>query len=157
MAAIIFASGNWAVQTSDLNGHYITKVLSCKTKGSYAEFYRYIRLQQTGKNACGRDYLTLVNIEFFEVMANVANAWIVNDRKICSWAFSAVTWPTLIGSAILSVGVNSSEYWKIHDAGNPGRAVRAAHGGSDAAVHERNRYGKLQWDRLSNRADIGSG
>jgi hypothetical protein len=36
-------------QTNDLNGNYITKTYSCNAVQSSGDFYRFIRLQQTGK------------------------------------------------------------------------------------------------------------
>jgi hypothetical protein len=62
-------------QTNDLNERYTTKIFSCSAAGSGADFYRYIRLQQTGKNSAGYDYLMLANIEFFGLMMKSANAW----------------------------------------------------------------------------------
>jgi hypothetical protein len=49
--------------TQDLNDNYVTKTFKCSSPSSH--FYRYIRLTQTGKSACGNDYLMLCNIEFF--------------------------------------------------------------------------------------------
>jgi hypothetical protein len=59
--------------TTDLNGRYITKLFSCITGRDYARFYRYIRLQQTGKDSSGHYYLSLANIEFFGSMMKSAN------------------------------------------------------------------------------------
>jgi hypothetical protein len=52
-------------KTEELNGKYLTKLFECDTKSSVVQFYRYIRLTQTGKNSSGRDFLQLGNIEFF--------------------------------------------------------------------------------------------
>jgi hypothetical protein len=57
-------------QTQDLNNNYITKIFSCDATASQPHFYRFIRLQQTGKNSSGSDYLMLANFECFGSMAN---------------------------------------------------------------------------------------
>jgi hypothetical protein len=57
----------------DLNGNFVTKLFECGEKSSFARFYRYVRLTQTGKNSSGHDYLMLANIEFF--------GWIVNSTS----------------------------------------------------------------------------
>ena len=49
--------------TQDLNGKSIVKTYSCGGGGS--ESFRYLRLRQTGKNACGCDQQYLSSIEFF--------------------------------------------------------------------------------------------
>jgi hypothetical protein len=56
--------------TQDLNNNYITKIFSCDATFSQPHFYRFIRLQQTGKNSSGSDYLMLANFECFGTMAN---------------------------------------------------------------------------------------
>jgi hypothetical protein len=65
-------------QTNDLNGNYTTKIFSCNANGPRADFYRYIRLQQTGKNSYGDDYLMLAKIEFFGSMMKSGQEWIVH-------------------------------------------------------------------------------
>jgi hypothetical protein len=62
-------------QTNDLNGNYVTKTFSCNGERSCGNFYRYIRLQQTGKNSSGNDRLMLANIEFFGLMMKSTNEW----------------------------------------------------------------------------------
>jgi hypothetical protein len=52
-------------KTQDLNGKSITKIFHCNVNSSDCQFYRYIRLTQTGKNSSGYDHLELSNIEFF--------------------------------------------------------------------------------------------
>jgi hypothetical protein len=49
--------------TQDLNGTFIVKTYECNSRSS--EFFRYIRLRQTGKNSNNADYLMLSEIEFF--------------------------------------------------------------------------------------------
>jgi hypothetical protein len=65
---------SWTVldrrNTQDLNGRSITKIFECNERFSVGEFYRYIRLTQTGKTASNQDYLLLTNIEFFGTMKN---------------------------------------------------------------------------------------
>jgi hypothetical protein len=51
--------------TQSLNGNYVTKLFECGDNSSVSEFYRYLRLTQTGKNSSGYDHLMLSNIEFF--------------------------------------------------------------------------------------------
>jgi hypothetical protein len=58
--------------TQDLNGNYVTKMFCCGDSSSVSQFYRYIRLTQTGKNSSGHDHLMLANIEFFGSMVNSA-------------------------------------------------------------------------------------
>ena len=48
--------------TRDLNGEFITKTYDCQ--GGKGKSFRYLRLRQTGKNACWTDDL-LFKIEFF--------------------------------------------------------------------------------------------
>jgi hypothetical protein len=47
-----------------LNGTYLTKTFQCASSGA-RQFYRYIRLTQTGDNASNAHYLLLCNIEFY--------------------------------------------------------------------------------------------
>jgi hypothetical protein len=68
-------------ETNDLNDNYVTKTFSCNVERSYADFYRYIRLQQTGKNSSGSDYLQLANIEFFGSMTKSTNKWMTIAAK----------------------------------------------------------------------------
>jgi hypothetical protein len=68
-------------QTNDLNGNYITKTYSCNSEQSSADFCRYIRLQQTGKNSSGCDYLMLANIEFFGLITKSAHAGTTNAKS----------------------------------------------------------------------------
>jgi hypothetical protein len=58
--------------TQELNGNYVTKMYHCSATSSVSQYYRYIRLTQTGKNSSGSDYLMLANIEFFGSMVNSA-------------------------------------------------------------------------------------
>jgi hypothetical protein len=58
--------------TQDLNGNYVTKMFRCNETSSVSQFYRDIRLTQTGKNSSGHDYLLLANIEFFGLIINSA-------------------------------------------------------------------------------------
>jgi hypothetical protein len=55
-------------KTQVLNGNSITKIFHCNDNSSDSQFYRYIRLTQTGKDSSGYDYLRLSNIEFFGSM-----------------------------------------------------------------------------------------
>jgi hypothetical protein len=48
----------------DLNGNYLTKTFRCASSDA-GQFYRYIRLTQTGINSSNRNYLLLCNIEFY--------------------------------------------------------------------------------------------
>jgi hypothetical protein len=60
---------NWDIldrrNTQELDGTYITKTFTTSVGLSGAKSYRYIRLTQTAKNACGQDYLMLSQVEFF--------------------------------------------------------------------------------------------
>jgi hypothetical protein len=62
-------------KTQVLNGKYITKIFHCNDSSSSSQFYRYIRLTQTGKNSSGYDYLLLSNTEFFgSMMTSTVNS-----------------------------------------------------------------------------------
>jgi hypothetical protein len=65
-------SNEWIIldhqKTQILNGKYITKIFQCNDSSFSSQFYRYIRLSQTGKNSSGFDHLLLSNIEFFGQM-----------------------------------------------------------------------------------------
>ena len=52
--------------TKDLDGHYFVKTFKCNQENK--EFYRYLRLRQTGKNSAGNDKLELSQIEFFGLL-----------------------------------------------------------------------------------------
>ena len=52
--------------SNDLNGMYITKHFTCSR--TYNEFFRYIRLTQTGKNSSRCDHLQMSEIEFFGIV-----------------------------------------------------------------------------------------
>ena len=54
--------------TQDLNGNYIVKNYECHTDRTGDEFYRYIRLRQTGKDSGNYSYLILSEIEFFGLL-----------------------------------------------------------------------------------------
>jgi hypothetical protein len=58
--------------TQDLNRkESITKIFHCNgVSSSVSNFYRYIRLTQTGKTSSGRDCLILTGIEFFGSIRN---------------------------------------------------------------------------------------
>jgi hypothetical protein len=47
-----------------LNGNYVTKIFRCKSS-NVGQFYRFIRLTQTGTNSGGNHHLMLCNIEFY--------------------------------------------------------------------------------------------
>ena len=49
--------------TQDLNGNYIVKNYECHTDRTGDEFYRYIRLRQTGKTSGNYNNLRLSEIE----------------------------------------------------------------------------------------------
>jgi hypothetical protein len=51
-------------KTDELSGPFVTKTFKCSSQ-SVPNFYRYVRLTQTGRNASGTDCLVLCNIEFF--------------------------------------------------------------------------------------------
>jgi hypothetical protein len=55
--------------TRDLCGNYIAKTYSCPRVKSH-EFFRFIRMRQTGTNTDDSDYLMLSNIEFFGKVKN---------------------------------------------------------------------------------------
>jgi hypothetical protein len=62
-------------KTQDLNGNFITKIFHCNGSSSNSQFYRYIRLTQTGKDSYGHDNLLLSNIEFFgSMIASTVNS-----------------------------------------------------------------------------------
>jgi hypothetical protein len=66
---------NWLIDTrntQDLNGKSITKIFECQSNFSVSNFYRYVRLTQTGKTSHGDDCLALTNIEFFGSIANTS-------------------------------------------------------------------------------------
>jgi hypothetical protein len=50
--------------TKDLCGDFITKAYKCSASNQN-EFFRFIRMRQTGKNSIGNFFLWLCNIEFF--------------------------------------------------------------------------------------------
>ena len=54
--------------TQDLNGNYIVKNYECELNRTSEEFYRYLRLRQTGLNSYNNHYLKLSEIEFFGVL-----------------------------------------------------------------------------------------
>jgi hypothetical protein len=60
-------------ETNELNGNYLTKIFSCSAEASCPDFYRYIRLRETGKNSAGSNYLMLANVEFFGSMMKSEN------------------------------------------------------------------------------------
>jgi hypothetical protein len=67
-------------QTNEINGTSITKTFSCPLARRSSDFYRYIRLQQTGKASTGQDYLILANIEFFGSIVKAADVGMINPR-----------------------------------------------------------------------------
>jgi hypothetical protein len=58
----------------------VTKVFGCESS-SVSQFYRYIRLTQTGKSSCECNYLMLGNIEFFGTMVNSSNHHLVSHPR----------------------------------------------------------------------------
>jgi hypothetical protein len=61
--------------TRELDGTYITKTFPCSSRSaSVGEFYRYLRLTQTGPNAIGQHYLMLAAVEFFGSLRKLALA-----------------------------------------------------------------------------------
>jgi hypothetical protein len=50
--------------TREMCGNFSVKTYAC-SNASPNEFFRFIRMRQTGKNSSNRDYLLLCNIEFF--------------------------------------------------------------------------------------------
>jgi hypothetical protein len=66
----------WSVldsqNTRKLDGPSITKIFECHGDSVASDFYRYIRLTQTGKNSSENDYLPLANIEFFGSIKQVS-------------------------------------------------------------------------------------
>jgi hypothetical protein len=69
-------NGNaWSVldtqNTQELKAKSVTKIFTCQGN-SVSNFYRYVRLTQTGRNSSGYDYMKLTNIEFFGSMRNAS-------------------------------------------------------------------------------------
>jgi hypothetical protein len=58
-----------AYVTKDFSGTFVVKSYSC-THVNSNEFFRFIRMRQSGKNMYGKDYLMLCNIEFFGTIKN---------------------------------------------------------------------------------------
>jgi hypothetical protein len=60
-------NSTWTVldkqNTEDLNGPSLVKTFGCSSESS--QFFRFVRLRQTGRNCCGNDHLLLTNIELF--------------------------------------------------------------------------------------------
>jgi hypothetical protein len=56
--------------TQALKGSGITKTFHCSESSSVRNFYRYIRLTQTGKNSSRRNHLILAHVELFGSMRN---------------------------------------------------------------------------------------
>jgi hypothetical protein len=54
-----------ARHTEDLCGDFVVKSYACESRKSAPQFFRFIRLIQTGKNSSNSDYLLLGNLEFF--------------------------------------------------------------------------------------------
>jgi hypothetical protein len=50
--------------TKEMGGNFIVKTYAC-WNASPSEFFRFIRMRQTGKNSSNNDHLLLCNIEFF--------------------------------------------------------------------------------------------
>jgi hypothetical protein len=65
---------NWvkidARDTQELVGKSLVKHFNCSSDHS-SEFFRFIRLRQTGKNSSNHDFLMLCNIEFFGVASKL--------------------------------------------------------------------------------------
>jgi hypothetical protein len=57
--------------TEELNGDSIVKTFNCSSAKS-SEFFRFVRLRQTGKNCQGDDYFVLGAVELFGTLQNCA-------------------------------------------------------------------------------------
>jgi hypothetical protein len=55
--------------TEELNGTGIVKTFSCSSAKS-SEFFRFVRLRQTGRNCRGLDCFSLEAVEFFGTLQN---------------------------------------------------------------------------------------
>jgi hypothetical protein len=55
--------------TNDLYGIWIVKTYACSAVNPN-EFFRFIRIRQTGRNSHNNDFFNLCNIEFFGKLKN---------------------------------------------------------------------------------------